>query len=83
MVYYSQPFAISGLAGAPIRPMLHDDGVQSFGSSEIVEPVIRKTFPESWIYDDFKKYVFEKHNFDVEEFLLGLRFLNIFLAIAC
>lgn len=44
--------------------MLHDDGAQSFGSSGRVEPVIRKTFPESWIYDDFKEYVFEKHNFD-------------------
>lgn len=74
-MYFAAPFALSGLAvPAVAQEPQQDEGGQSVGSSESVEPVIRKTFPESWIFDVFNEYVFEHRKFD-EKIVLRLRFL--------
>lgn len=59
MVYYSQPFAVSAISGLalPGSPGLALQSESFDASKTTVEPVVRKTFPESWIFDDFKEYV--------------------------
>lgn len=61
-VFFAPSFGIQGLLGAPSRPE-----IQPESQPESVELVVRKTFPETWIFNTlsdigyinfFSKYYF-------------------------
>lgn len=56
MVYYSQPLSIVafGSPGSPVPvPQIASASFQGVSG----KPVIRKSFPESWIFDEIQEYV--------------------------